>query len=343
MSDSALKPAPPAPKGRVDRILSPETIWQRTDLLKSIVNDFGDGLVVVDRSGKFVIFNPMAESILGVGPIEGPVEEWPARFGVFRPDATTPLPAEEIPLVRALRGESSDDVDLFIRNPRHPDGVFISANGRPLRDHTGNVLGGVVAFRDVTARTRMELALEMRSRELEAAQARLERLVTVDGLTGVTNRRYFDEHMTNEWKRARRDRTMVAVAMIDVDFFKSFNDALGHQAGDTCLQTVAKTIDRHLRHPADFVSRYGGEEFAVVLPNTDEIAARTVAERLRARVEDLGIRHPASAASPVVTISVGVATALPELEPAPDALIEKADQALYRAKNEGRNRVVLAS
>lgn len=174
--------------------------------------------------------------------------------------------------------------------------------------------------------------LELRSTEALRALARL------DGLTGIGNRRLFDERLTMEIRRATKRGPTLALLLIDVDRFKAYNDAIGHQMGDTCLREIAQTIARHVRRPGDLAARYGGEEFAVVLPNTNPAAAAAMGETIRAAIERLAIPHPATGG--VVTISVGVAT-LPNGSGTAnaEALVRRADKALYQAKAAGRNGV----
>jgi len=176
------------------------------------------------------------------------------------------------------------------------------------------------------------------ARQLEEANRRLERLSSLDPLTGLANRRALDGFLEMEWRRARRDREPLSVVLIDVDQFKAYNDAYGHPAGDSALRRVAEVLSDATHRPGDMVARYGGEEFAVVLSQTGEGGAHVVAESLRARVESLAIPHRASDAAPVVTISLGVATIVPTDGPA-EALLASADGALYTAKREGRNLV----
>lgn len=186
--------------------------------------------------------------------------------------------------------------------------------------------------------------LQQRTSDLEEANGRLasmietlQRISSQDGLTGVSNRRHFDETLLTEWRRAARRQSPVSLLMLDIDYFKAFNDEAGHQAGDVCLRRVADTLEKSVTRAADLVSRYGGEEFAVLLPETGPDAAERVASGLRDKIEALRIVHPA-APSGVLTVSIGVATTVPPRDSAgPEILVRRADNALYEAKRGGRN------
>ena len=171
----------------------------------------------------------------------------------------------------------------------------------------------------------------------------LERLAATDYLTQIPNRRTFDERLVQEWTRAQRDKTPLSLAMLDLDFFKTYNDHYGHSAGDHCLQAIASAIKQPLRRPADFCSRYGGEEFAVILPNTDSTGAQLVLEEIRQAVLDLAIAHGFSSIAPTLTISTGFTTAVPTAGNTPEQALRIADNALYLAKLQGRNRIVFHS
>jgi two-component system, chemotaxis family, response regulator WspR len=180
------------------------------------------------------------------------------------------------------------------------------------------------------------------NRKLEENNTILQRLSTMDGLTGIPNRRHFDATLQSEWKMGFRQKTPLSVIMIDIDFFKKFNDGYGHQGGDDCLKEVAKALDATISRPGDFIARYGGEEFVVILPRTDAKGAAVIAEQLRANVEAKHIPHAFSSVADHVSISLGIATEQPVTSSTPENLLSKADDALYKAKEAGRNRFSIA-
>lgn len=178
--------------------------------------------------------------------------------------------------------------------------------------------------------------------ELEKTNKELQRLTSLDGLTGIANRRRFDEYLDQEWMRAARGNKVVSLILMDIDHFKTYNDNYGHQGGDEVLRRVAQAIDQGTNRPGDLAARYGGEEFAIILPDTDPDGAEIVAEKIRQSVEKLGIPHAHSSAADYVTISMGVASVIPREGILPSMLIVAADEALYEAKHTGRNRFVNA-
>jgi two-component system chemotaxis family response regulator WspR len=199
-------------------------------------------------------------------------------------------------------------------------------------------------MRAYLARLQLEAAnreLDQLRKQLEEKNLILERLSQLDGLTGIANRRRFDEMLDLEWRRALREDHPLGLAMIDVDYFKKYNDALGHLAGDDCLRQVALALQGGTFRPGDLVCRYGGEEFGVILPNVDLDGATAVAERLRQAVFGLAMPHPGSELGQV-TISVGVVAVKPRRHDDEGAasLVARADRGLYRAKRQGRNRCV---
>ena len=196
---------------------------------------------------------------------------------------------------------------------------------------TGEATGFVVVMRDISHRKAAEQELQMAFRMVEA-------LASVDGLTGVANRRRFDEVLDMEWRRAHRDRTPCSLLLMDVDHFKNYNDIYGHISGDQCLRQAAETTAKVLHRPADLLARYGGEEFAVILPNTSRDGAIEVAEQIRIAVENLQIPNQGNPHG-VITLSIGCATQVPQVGCDASGLLQAADNALYQAKSRGRNRV----
>ncbi|MFG1428869.1 sensor domain-containing diguanylate cyclase [Roseixanthobacter glucoisosaccharinicivorans] len=207
--------------------------------------------------------------------------------------------------------------------------VWVEAKSRAVRDPvTGVLTDFVLILRDITERRKLE--------------AQLEEMARTDGLTKLANRRAFDEVLEREWRRTVRTKGQMSLVLIDIDNFKAFNDQYGHQVGDDCLRAVAAAIAETIRRPGDTAARYGGEEIAVVLPDTDATGACDVAERLRAAVEGLRVPHEGNHAFGCVTVSIGVATALSRLGGTvsmPESLLAASDAALYKAKHNGRNRI----
>lgn len=210
-----------------------------------------------------------------------------------------------------------------------------------IKDLNQQTVRMLVAEEDNAAMLQSEARTNAR---LEAANRRLDAIATTDGLTGIPNRRCFDDTIRNEWDRAERAGTGLAVLLVDIDKFKSYNDTLGHLAGDACLRRVAKSLAGAIRRPSDMVARYGGEEFAAIIPDADAVEIIDIAERVRAAVEEMALPSPSGAP---VTVSIGAARCKPAFDPAAahgegaihgiDVLIGEADANLYEAKRAGRN------
>ncbi|MEM9220413.1 MAG: diguanylate cyclase [Cyanobacteria bacterium P01_F01_bin.150] len=168
----------------------------------------------------------------------------------------------------------------------------------------------------------------------------LQRLANVDGLTQLANRRFFDETLDQEWRRARRQHLPLSLVLCDVDYFKKYNDTYGHQAGDQCLKSIANVLQQSIRRSGELAARYGGEEFAIILPNVAAAEALNIASHIRTKIHQLDLYHSASLTNSCVTISMGIGSIIPNARFSPDSLIKAADDALYQAKEEGRDRVV---
>jgi diguanylate cyclase (GGDEF)-like protein/PAS domain S-box-containing protein len=286
-----------------------------------------DVIARVGADMTFSYISPSAERMFRRPVSE--VTKHPVREFVFPEDlpilaaATARLIAGEVDsstvTVRAIRGDGSL--------------VWVEVTSRPIGDYTlGKPGDRAVVMRDVTER--------------KALEARLTAMATKDGLTGLANRRSFDEALTQGWLRTVREKSQMSLLLLDLDHFKGFNDAYGHLVGDDCLRAVAAALQSLTLGPGDLIARYGGEEIAIILAQADAQGAVAVAERARAAIEALALPHEATSVSAgVVTVSIGAATTVVRTGGSagmPQALLAAADRALYQAKAGGRNRVETA-
>jgi two-component system sensor histidine kinase ChiS len=354
------------------RQLEEETI-RLTSIYERQLAQFLDALpvgVTVHRpDGSVFYFNRMAKQILQRDALQDmDAEQLASAYQVYQAGTHTLYPDQQLPAIRALQGECvrTEDVEIHLSQTVIPLEVLAT----PILNEQGVVEYAIAAFQDITERKRTEQILADYSRELEQAvnqrtaelaqtnvqlyreieerqqveqnlqlaNQELQRLATIDELTQVANRRYFDQQLQQEWQRLKREQHPLSLILFDVDYFKRYNDCYGHQAGDMCLMQVAQTAQAMVNRPADLVARYGGEEFAVVLPKTDQHGAITIAECIRQAVRALAIPHTQSAVAEIVTISLGVATVIPTSANFHTTLIALADQALYAAKQQGRDR-----
>lgn len=260
----------------------------------------------------------------------------PSSFHVlgWKPDEMTGRPAKEfihLEDLSVLAGALASEQHSVVLRMLRKDGSFAWMENRAhlVRDKTSNEpLEWLVMMRDISDR--------------KAYEEKLSRLALTDALTGLANRRAFDEALDREWKRTLREDTQISLLLLDIDHFKRFNDQFGHQVGDDCLRAVATAVARCVRS-TDMVARYGGEEIAVILASAGSNSAVEVAEKIRRTVEGLQLAHDFSAATAgTITVSVGVATALARdggTMRLPESLLQAADAALYKAKHLGRNRI----
>lgn len=240
-----------------------------------------------------------------------------------------------------------DGLELCRRLKQNPDTagipvIFVTGGTMPEEENACWTAGGAdfvnKPVNPLTLRNRVHAHLQFKF-HLDALRA----MAFADGLTGIANRRYFDDKLVSEVRRCGRSGAPLALLMLDVDFFKAYNDRYGHQAGDACLKAIAAALRATMLRPYDLAARYGGEEFVCLLPETDMAGAAVIAERVAQAVRVLGIAHADSRVAPVVTISIGVATLRHEGGNAGTALVRRADAALYQAKQLGRNQVCLPS
>jgi diguanylate cyclase (GGDEF)-like protein len=186
---------------------------------------------------------------------------------------------------------------------------------------------------------RMIKISDMMENKLNCVRRSIDEISKIDFLTNIYNRRYFNQVLIEEWENCKRNSNSVSLLMIDVDKFKQYNDIYGHLNGDTCLQNISQAIKNAIQEPNNIVSRYGGEEFIVLIPNSDLEKAKYIAESIRKNIEKLRILHVGSKEYGIITVSIGVATNIPNENLSPEKLIHMSDEALYRAKSSGRNRV----
>jgi len=293
---------------------------------------------VLDRDCRVVIWNRACERLTGVAAEEvlGTRNHWQSFYEDARPtlaDLVIQERAEEIDQLyykAARSGVVAGQLcaESWCDMPRGGRRRYLASDASPIVGDDGKLQAVVQTLRDMT--------------EEKTAQIALEQLATRDGLTGLANRRCFDDTLRAEWSRALRQQQPLSLLMVDVDNFKAYNDANGHMGGDECLQRIAAAVASEMR-ANDLVARYGGEEFAVILPNQSLKGAAIVAERIRCRVEALRLPQESAMAGKCghVTVSIGAATALASKDTSAADLVATADAALYRAKHMGRNRISL--
>ena len=290
-------------------------------------------IFVVDATSRVMLWNRACERLTGVPAHEiiGTREHWRSFFEDRRPTLADLLiedRAVESGRIQPCHGLADDahlSAESWCDMPRVGRRRYLAADASPIYDDRGRLAAVVETLRDMT--------------DEKLAQIALEQLATRDGLTGLANRRCFDETLHAEWARALRQRQPLSLLMVDVDNFKAYNDANGHLGGDECLKRIATAVASEMR-ANDLVARYGGEEFAVILPNQSLKGAASVAERIRTRVEQLQVPNRL-ATGQHVTVSIGAATAIASPDNSASELVAIADAALYRAKHMGRNRISL--
>lgn len=307
---------------------------ERQRMAAALVAKEADFRLLAEQSSDMVMRIGLNEDILYVSPSCARVIGWGADQLKGTP-ALAGVNAEDLPRVQqtvtALKlGEAEEARIIYRSRHREKKEVWIETALRVTRaPGTGQIDGVVAISRDMT--------------EHKDLEDKLAALATSDGLTGLANRRHFDERLQEEWTRARRDGSSLALLLIDVDHFKSYNDQYGHPAGDACLRSIAGILSAHARRPADLAARYGGEEFALLLPNTDAEGCQQIGEQIREALHDLGILHVLNPPSKRVTVSLGGVCNRPaETITDSTALVTLADRALYLAKNNGRDQLVMS-
>jgi diguanylate cyclase (GGDEF)-like protein/PAS domain S-box-containing protein len=302
-------------------------IARQRQFLQNVIDSIPSIIVVKDREDRVQMANRASAALHGITPID--------MVGKFDTDFNPNISVFEASQQRRIHQQV-----INTQKPYQAEQAIIDRAGNrrwyqvvisPFQDASGTVNGVITNCIDITDRKGMETALK-------GANEKLERLATLDGLTHIPNRRRFDEYLEQEWQRMVREQQPLSLIMFDVDYFKPYNDCLGHQQGDEALIAIAAAATRAVKRAADLLARYGGEEFAVVLPNTRRAGAEIVAKALQKEIADLQLAHPQSPVSDYLTISIGIASVVPTTEQFPEDLIAAADAALYQAKRRGRDR-----
>ncbi len=293
---------------------------------------------VLDNNGKVIIWNKACERLTGIKAkdVIGTSNHWQAFYDDKRLCLADVL----------IEGRTKELDDLYVYHaqpsmygngynaenwcylPHRQQRLYLAFDAGPIYDSQGNLIAVVETMRDMT--------------EYKTVQSALEKLVEIDDLTGLSNRRYLAEHLEIEWSAGLANGTSFSLIVADIDYFKPYNDTYGHQAGDDCLKQVAASLQQSLLRSSDVVIRFGGEEFCVMLPNTKPDDAWVIAERLRKNVHALALKHEGSEVERCVTISCGLASMVPTGDKQASDLIKMADDALYQAKAAGRNRTVVS-
>ncbi len=339
------------------------------------------GVAIHGTDGSTTYINQKGQQLLETLPLlDVTTHELNTAYKIYIGGTNQLYPTEELPAIQALKGQGCylDNLEVELEETR----LQGEAWGIPITNQQGEIISAIVVFQDITTQKiaqkiltdynlKLEEDVKQRTLELEKkieeqkqteialresqkrlqqveinlrkANEQLSRLVNLDGLTQIANRRCFNQILRQEWSRLRREKQPLSLLLLDIDYFKYYNDFYGHPMGDDCLVKIAQTIKEQLLLPIDLVARYGGEEFAVILPNTDVTGATTVASRIHQSINILSIEHQRSLVSNLVSVSIGITSIVPNTELTPEILITQADQALYSAKNQGRNQSALFS
>lgn len=300
---------------------------QARQLLQDAVESLPEGFALFDAEDKLVVCNAQYRRLYPISApmiVPGSTFEQIARYGAERGQYLDAVGNEEQWLAQRVADHQAAQHSVL---QRLPDGRWVQADERRTPQ------GGIAGVRtDVTLLVRKE-------QELAAANAQLALLSNTDGVTGIGNRRRFDERLAIEWARCGRHQMPLSVILIDIDHFKLYNDHYGHLAGDECLRKVAQLLQAMTRRADEVAARYGGEEFVLLLPDVPLADATVVAQRCMDSLRDAALDHPRSPTAPVLTLSMGIASVVPRAGTGSDTLVQAADAALYRAKNGGRNRL----
>ncbi len=317
-----------------NRKIAEKEIWESKELYHSILNASPDNITIADLAGNILMVSPAGKTMFGYSQ---DVDD--TKLGLDILDFLIPQDRE--------RAKKKHEEMFKGKNPGPSEYTglrldkstfFIEVNTNFIFDKEGKPSKMIFSVRDISERKQSEEKIEHLIKQLETERNIAEFNAITDSLTGLANRRYFDEALRKEISRIKRSGAPLSLIMFDVDYFKRFNDTYGHIAGDNCLRQIGSTLKSFIKREYDIVARYGGEEFVIILPETKLEGALLLAEKIRILIETLGIIHEKSEASNYITVSLGVVTAYITNLEKPEDLIAKADEAMYKAKNMGRNK-----
>ncbi len=307
----------------IEKALEYKRNSQQTQLLLHAISHISDCIFIVDLSGKLLFVNKSSCGLDGIGI---------CSIGENLYELGHPLMAQEtLNFIANSDAIKTKQVEIELKKV-NGEPVYFSLSYNLTSNPFGEGKIAIAVARDISERKAIEL-------ELREANHKLEILSNIDGLTQIANRRCFDFHLQIEWLRLMREFRPISLILVDVDKFKQYNDYYGHLVGDDCLLRVAQAMQQVISRSSDLLARYGGEEFAIILPNTNLEGAIVVAEKIQQEISLLNIPHAYSKVKPIITVSLGIASIIPNSELKPDELVARADRELYYAKQQGRDRI----
>ncbi len=325
---------PPYPDSKSDDVPKPGS----RDFAVSLMEHLAVATFVLDLEGRVIIWNRACERLTGIAASEvlGTSNHWRAFYDDPRETLADLVLQHRASETESLYVKSSEggmihdglSAENWCEMPGVDGHHYLLIDSGPIYDSTGKLFAVVETLRDIT--------------EQKKAQIALEQLIMQDGLTGLANRRCFDQVLDTEWRRCKRERQQLALLFIDVDNFKSYNDTHGHLEGDDCLKRIASVLTAALHRAGDLSARYGGEEFAMILPNQTKEGALRLAEQVRCAVENMDAPKTLALPAKHITVSIGVAVTTGAGDEGIESLIAAADEAMYQAKHSGRNQVVMS-